>query len=93
MTKNSNDQLPSQPILDRAVKITRISVPNGEPYVPANGTEESVFESHWCLQCKHESQADGQCCSILMNADSGEQPSEWIYWKDKPLCTAFEQLD
>ena len=91
MNNNQNNQPASQSIINRAVKITDISVPNGEPYVPANRTEGAIFESHWCMQCKHEEKPDGQSCNILMNAYCGEQPNEWIYWDDKPLCTAYEQ--
>lgn len=62
---------------------------DGEPYRPANGTEGDIFEYHWCRRCCNDNEDAGIYCEILSLAYLGEQPEEWVYAENKPVCTAF----
>ncbi|MEM1153652.1 MAG: hypothetical protein AAGI44_05895 [Pseudomonadota bacterium] len=65
--------------------------PDGELFLPANGTEGEIFEGCWCQRCsKDQFDAGGDSCTILLNALCGEQPEEWRYQDGVPVCTAFE---
>jgi hypothetical protein len=78
----------------RARKICDIDVPEGELYMPSNGTEGDMFMSHWCRVCANEN-GDGndrEVCWILTGALAlGEQPPEWMYSKNGPCCTSWEK--
>lgn len=71
---------------------------DGEPYMPANGTEGMDFEEQWCAHCSRDAAfrntwdapngpEDG--CDILANAMAGEQPAEWTWRNGKPHCSNF----
>jgi hypothetical protein len=80
----------NQEVLDNAVEFyDNMNVENIAPYMPANGTEGDIFESRWCCNCAKDI---GDDCNILTKAFCGEQPTEWIYFNNKPICTAFEKL-
>jgi hypothetical protein len=64
-----------------------MNVENIEPYMPANRTERDIFKSNWCSKCKK----DKIFCPVLGDTYFGEQPAQWIYWDNKPTCTAFEE--
>ena len=65
--------------------------PDGEPYLPSNGTEGEIFMGHWCDRCqKDQFEAGGDSCAILLNTLCGKQPDEWRYEGGVPVCTAFE---
>lgn len=87
---------PSDKIVERArpVMAGNVETPDGEPYLPSNGSEGSIFEDHWCRQCSKDSWLrDGQkSCGILMGAHAGKQPKEWKYWGGAPLCTKFKHF-
>ncbi|MEA5531785.1 hypothetical protein VB638_19800 [Dolichospermum sp. UHCC 0684] len=78
-----------QEVLDNAIEIYQnMNLENIAPYRPANGTEGDLFESNWCSKCKK----DEISCQILYDAYCDEQPAQWIYWNNKPTCTAFEPI-
>ena len=81
-----------QEVLDNAIEIwDGINVQNITPYMPANGTEGDIFESRWCCNCDFTPHPNIGECSILTNAYCGIQPNEWIYYDNKPICTAFKK--
>jgi len=53
-------------------------------YYPSNGTEGAMFEAQYCDRCYKHRQ-----CSILLNAVVGNQPKQWVYENDDPVCTSF----
>ena len=76
-----------QEVLDNAIEIYQnMNVENIAPYMPANGTERNIFESNWCSKCKK----DKIFCPVLGDTYFGEQPAQWIYWNNKPICVVFE---
>lgn len=71
---------------------------DGAPYRPSNGTEGAIFERAWCARCKHEPDYEpgGKDCMIQFHAfwnDIGDEdyPKEWIWKRERPVCTAFEE--
>lgn len=66
-----------------------LTVEDGKPYRPSNGTEGDIFMSRWCRRCTKDSEVLKIYCPILNGALCGEQPKEWQYMNNKPLCTAF----
>ena len=78
----------NQEVLDNAIEIyDNMNVENIAAYMPANGTEGNLFEARWCMKCCKNLNDD---CDILLKAFCGEQPKEWMYYSNKPICTAFE---
>lgn len=77
---------------DRAVEIyAGLEVEDGKPYLPANGTEGDIFTGYWCDRCEHDQfPGGGESCRILMNSLIGNQPAEWVYVNNAPVCTAFD---
>jgi hypothetical protein len=69
-----------------------LEVENGKPYMPANGTEGDIFMGRWCRRCTKDSDDLNIYCPILNSAICAEQPDEWQYIDNKPICTAFEQI-
>ena len=66
--------------------------PDGEPYLPSNGTEGEIFMGHWCERChKDQFDAGGDGCPILLKSLLNDQPAEWVYRDGSPICTAFEE--
>ena len=53
-------------------------------YLPSNGTEGMIFMAEFCENCYKEKQ-----CTILTRALICEQPKQWIYKNNKPVCTSF----
>jgi hypothetical protein len=83
----------SKEVLDNAIEIyDNMNVENIAPYMPANGTEGDIFESHWCCNCDFVPDIETGECHVLMNAFSGVQPKEWIYHDNEPICTAFKKI-
>ena len=81
----------NQEVLNNATEIWA-DLPNTlheEPYMPCNGTEGDIFEARWCYQCVENSSIEYDC-TILTSAYCGQQPKEWIYYNNKPICTAFK---
>ena len=79
----------NQEILDNTVEIyDNMNVESITPYMPSNGTEGSLFEARWCRQCVKDFTDD---CEILSKAFCGDQPTEWIEFDNKPICTAFKK--
>ncbi len=79
----------NQEVLDNAFEIYyNMNIENIAPYMPANGTDGDLFEARWCRECTKDSDVD---CNILTKAFCAEQPTEWIYFNNKPTCTAFEK--
>lgn len=77
----------NQEALDNAIEIyENMKVRNFGPYMPANGTEGMLFEARWCHNCCKNLE-----CGILSNAFAGDQPTQWIYWNNKPICTTFKK--
>lgn len=64
---------------------------NGEPFTPTY-RELEWFQEIWCEQCQHKESALKHC-EILSAALLGEQPEEWMYWENIPLCKGFTQHD
>lgn len=80
-------QQPSDAVLRNAGEIVSgLSTSNGRGYRPSNGTEGEFFRSRWCDRCEKDLNDD---CQIYAHAMIG-RPVEWIYWGDKPVCTAWE---
>jgi hypothetical protein len=78
-----------QEVSDNAIEIYQnMNVENVTPYKPANGTEGDIFEANWCNKCKK----NDILCPILCDAYCGEQPVQWIYWNNKPICIVFESI-
>jgi hypothetical protein len=68
-----------------------LEVEDGKPYRPANGTEGDIFCARWCSHCVvYESGEIGVFCEIL-TASLFRQSEEWVYWENKPVCTAFKR--
>jgi hypothetical protein len=63
-----------------------IEIPNGSPYRPSNGSESDWFMGGWCNQCSKLN-----ICPIPVMSMTGEQPPEWVYWDQKPICLGWEQ--
>lgn len=70
-----------------------LQVEDCKPYLPANGTEGDIFEARWCERCTQENDDYGIWCDIHSLALRGEQPKEWIYYENKPMCTAFKKRE
>ena len=70
-----------------------------KPYMPSNGTEGDSFEAEYCKQCTKDSTVRGgdKECPILTKAILGEQPEQWVYYKDEdteyPICLNFKPLN
>lgn len=61
---------------------------NKEPYMPCNGTEGDIFISRWCETCQNDINED---CEILTLSFCGKQAKEWVYFENKPICTAYKK--
>lgn len=73
--------------LDNSREICQgMNVENFIPYMPANGTEGTYFEALWCERC-----IKGDTCEIATQAYCGDQPPEWIYFNNKPICIKWEK--
>jgi len=62
-----------------------------KPYVPANGTEGTMFEIEWCCKCSRRAldpNAKTQCLHEL-RAFFGENNKKWYSINGKPTCLAF----
>ena len=55
-----------------------------EFYLPSNGTEGMEFMAEFCDNCYKFKN-----CTILLKPMFGQQPKQWIYKNDKPVCTSF----
>lgn len=80
----------SQEVVENAVEIWA-DLPNTlheEPYMPCNGSEGDIFMSRWCNTCILDVNED---CEILALSLCGEQPKQWVYFENKPICTAYKK--
>lgn len=75
--------------LDNSREICQsMNVENFIPYMPSNGTEGNYFEALWCERC-----AKNYNCDIIIQAYCGDQPPEWIYFDNKPMCIKWEKFN
>ncbi|HEY9804796.1 MAG TPA: hypothetical protein V6D25_30970 [Leptolyngbyaceae cyanobacterium] len=87
---NINGQEIAQEVIENASEIyDGLQVKDGEAYRPSNGAEGQIFMNRWCNKCKRNSEVLQVYCDILTMAYRKEQPPEWIYHDNKPICTAF----
>lgn len=79
---------PPQWILDNAQEFwaRNTQIPNGSPYCPSNGSEGDWFCGGWCEQCSKLNS-----CPLPIRSMAGDQPAEWVYWDQKPICLAWDE--
>lgn len=79
---------PPQWILDNAQEFWARGreIPNGSPYCPSNGSEGDWFCGGWCEQCSRLNS-----CPLPIRSMGGDQPPEWVYWNQKPICLAWDE--
>jgi hypothetical protein len=82
------DRLPPYVLANARQIHAGLTVKNGEPYSPSDATEGELFMTIWCEKCIREKY---EACTILQDGIlCGEQPEEWQYHDNCPICTAFE---
>lgn len=67
---------------------------DGKPFMPANGTDGSIFEDRYCCHCSRDAafRADmenNDGCEILAAAHAGQQPVEWVWKSGMGHCSNF----
>lgn len=83
----------NQEVVENAVEIWA-DLPNTlneEPYMPSNGTEGQIFINRWCETCEHDDEDSKKYCEILNLSLCGEQQKEWVYFENRPICTAYKK--
>jgi len=82
--------LTNNEVLKRARPIDRHKRVSGTPFIPHNDEKLELFKGHWCHKCCHEDKTRAKYCEIATSEMLGEQPSQWVYVENKPICTEWE---